>query len=120
MNSGENIEPAPALIAEQILREIYGDDYQGCTINPDQIAAIIERGFQRQQQESSELASLYEKVVEAIDLLSTPPDAAKLTDPAELSRLLSERLDAIHVVTEKTRKTAARFKARLRGEVEDS
>jgi hypothetical protein len=54
---------------------------------------------------------LYDKVVEAIELLSTPPEAGKVTDPAELEKIISERLDAIRTVTTKTRETVARFKS---------
>ncbi len=95
-------------IAEDVLRTIYGDDYKGCTVSPDQIAAIIQSGLQRSQGSEGELMGLYEKVIEAIDLLSKPPEISKVTDPAELRVLLSERLDAIHTVTQKTRDTAAR------------
>jgi hypothetical protein len=103
--------PAPADIAEQILQRIYGDDFAGCNVDPNDVAAIIDVGLKAHQQRSVELLDLYDKVVEAIELLSTPPDPAKVTDPAELSKILSERLDAIRTVTTKTRETVARFKA---------
>src|SRR6266436_4060867 len=94
-------------IAEEILRAIYGDDFKGCTVRLDDIAAIIVAGRSKRQAQSEELLDLYEKLVEALDLLSTPPDIKKITDPNELRALLSERLDAIHTLTSRTMETTA-------------
>ena len=106
-----NVEPKPdklaAFLAEEVLRAIYGDDYKGCNVSPSQIAALIRSGLQQQQAHTQELLSLYEKVVEAVHLLSTPPESGKVTDPAALQALLSERLDKIHVVATKTMQTTA-------------
>jgi hypothetical protein len=104
--------------AEEVLRTIYGDDFAGCTVSLDRIASVIQGGLQQQGNASAELLGLYEKVVEALHLLSTPPDKNKVTDPTELRTLLSERLDAIHALTTKTMQTTAAFKsqsASLRG-----
>ena len=108
MDSSERSKSQAQTIAEEVLRSIYGDDYKGCTVSPDQIAAVILGGLARHQGREGELLELYEKVIEAVDLLSKPPEAGKIADPAELRVLLSERLDAIHTVTQKTRDTAAR------------
>ena len=89
------------------MRTIYGDDYKGCTVSPDQIAAVIQKGLQQRQARTNDLIDLYEKVVEAIDLLSTPPDPKQVTDPDQLRKLLGERLDGIHAVTTKTIQTTA-------------
>src|SRR5437016_14340680 len=97
-------EPA-LLIAEEILRTIYGDDFKGCTISLERVGTIISEGLKLQQSRSQEVLELYEKVVEALHLLSTPPDADKITDPNALRTLLSQRLDAIHEVTSKTMQT---------------
>jgi hypothetical protein len=107
-----HIEPdkLASFLAEEILRTIYGDDYRGCTVRPEQIADVIRKGLQDQQAQTHELVELYEKVVEAVDLLSTPPDATKVTDPEQLRRLLGERLDGIHAVTTKTIQTTALFR----------
>jgi len=106
-----NVEPKPdklaALLAEEVLRAIYGDDYKGCNVSPSQIGALIQSGLQQQQTHTQELLSLYEKVVEAVHLLSTPPENGKVTEPAVLQALLSERLDKIHIVTTKTIQTTA-------------
>jgi hypothetical protein len=99
-------------IAEEILQAIYGDDLKGCTVRPDTVAAIVSRGIQAQAAGAGELIGLYEKVVEAVDLLSTAPDVTKVNDPKELQRLLSERLDAIHVIATKTIDTINRLKKR--------
>ena len=54
---------------------------------------------------------MYEKLVEAIDLLSTPPASDKVPGPYELRSLLGERLDAIHTLAQKTKKTTDSLKA---------
>ena len=94
-------------LAEEVLRTIYGDDYRGCTVSPEQIAVAIQKGLQQRQSQTNDLLELYEKVVEAVDLLSTPPESGKVTDPDQLGRLLGERLDGIHAVTAKTIQTTA-------------
>jgi hypothetical protein len=96
-----------SFLTEEVLKTIYGEDYKGCSVNPDQLAAIIHDGLQRHQAQTDDLLELYEKVVEAVDLLSTPPDVTKVTDPEQLRTLLSERLDGIHAVTTKTIQTTA-------------
>ena len=96
--------------AEEVLRTLYGDDYKGCTVNPDKIAAIIEEGANQRESSLRELLELYDKLVEAIHLLSTPPDGDKVTEPKQLQTLLSERLDAIRALTKKTMETTALVK----------
>jgi hypothetical protein len=96
-----------SLLAEEVLRRIYGDDYHGCTVSPDQIAEVIQKGLKQRQTQVDDLLELYEKVIEAVDLLSTPPDASKVANPDQLRTLLGERLDGIHAVTTKTIQTTA-------------
>jgi hypothetical protein len=100
-------DPIAFVTAEDVLRAIYGDDLKGCAVTLDSIAAIIDRGLQQTAARNGEWLELYEKVVEAMHILSTPPDKAKVTDPAELQGLLTQRLDAIHSVTTKTIQTLA-------------
>ncbi len=95
-------------LAEKILQKIYGDDLTGCPVSLDSIAAII---AQDTRNPSADLLALYEKVVEAVHLLSVPPPAEKVADPKELQSLLTGRLDSIHTVTTKTLDTVARFKS---------
>jgi hypothetical protein len=94
-------------LAERILQRIYGDDFVGCNVDPAEIASMIEPALKGQ----TELLDLYDKVLEAIDLLSTPPETGKIADPAELRSTLTQRLDTIHDVTIKTRQTVAKFNA---------
>jgi hypothetical protein len=107
MSTNAQPDKLASFLAEEILRTIYGDDYQGCKVSPDQIAALIHKQLRQRQAQTDELLELYEKVVEAVDLLSTPPDVTKVTDPNQLRALLSERLDGIHAVTTKTIQTTA-------------
>lgn len=102
--------------AENILRTIYGDDFKGCTVSLEQIAAIIGDSIRQHEAQTQELLELYEKLVEAIHLLSTPPDANKVAAPNELSALLSERLDAIYTLATKTVETTSLVKTQRRGE----
>ena len=99
-------------LAEEVLRTIYGDDYKGCNITPATVAATIQEGLNRVAVQHQDLFSLYEKVVEAIHLLSTPPDVSKVTDANELRNLLGQRLDGIHAITTKTMKTTALVRAK--------
>ena len=94
-------------MAEEVLRVIYGDDYTGCNVSPAAIATVIQNGLQSRDTSQQDLIGLYEKVVEAIHLLSTPPDGSKVTESNELNQLLSQRLDGIHAITSKTIKTTA-------------
>ena len=110
MSNSPGSDSFAAFLAEEILRTIYGDDYQGCTVSPDQVAAVIQKALQKRKSQADDLVELYEKVVEAIDLLSTPPDVSKVTDPEQLRSLLSERLDGIHTVTAKTIQTTGRLR----------
>lgn len=102
-------------VAEEVLRTIYGDDFRGCKVQPDRIAAVITEGLKSERVRTRELIELYEKVVEAIDLLSTPPDGKEMKDPNELRTLLGERLDCIHAVTTRTIKTTAAARGEGRG-----
>jgi hypothetical protein len=107
MSNNAQLDKLASFLAEEILRTIYGDDYRGCTVSPDQISVLIREGLEKYQTKIDDLLELYEKVVEAVDLLSTPPDVTKVNDPDQLRTLLGERLDGIHAVTTKTIQTTA-------------
>jgi len=96
--------------AEEILRTIYGDDFAGCTVSLDQIALIIQAALTRQGSRDQELLELHEKAMEAMQLLSTPPEAAKQLAPGELQALLSDRLDAVRALAGKVLATSKRAK----------
>ena len=100
-------DPQSFIAAEEVLRAIYGDDLKGCPVTLDSIAAVIDKAVKQTAARNGEWLELYEKVVEAVHILTTPPDKTKVTDPAELQRLLTQRLDAIHAVTTKTIQTLA-------------
>jgi hypothetical protein len=106
----EKPDKASLQAAEDVLRTIYGDDFAGCTVSLEKIAEVIADSSQQERAERSELLGLYEKLVEAIHLLSKAPDKSKVSEPAELHKLLSERLDTIHALTTKTIDTTARAK----------
>ena len=93
--------------AEEVLREIFGDDLQGCNVRVERIAAIIEGAHGRETAKLHELVALYEKLVEALNLLSTPPEEAKGMDANELRSLLGDRLDAIQTLTTKAMATTS-------------
>lgn len=107
MSSNEQPEPLAFVTAEEVLRTIYGDDLKGCTVSLDSIAGVIDESLKQTAARNGEWLELYEKVVEAVHLLSTPPDKTKVTEPQELQALLTQRLDAIHAITTKTIETLA-------------
>lgn len=110
MGSESKPDQFAAYLTEEILRLIFGDDYKGCTVSPEQVTALIQENLARERARAEELLDLYEKVVEAVNLLSTPPDPAKVREPQVLTELLTERLDGIHSVTVKTMATTAKVR----------
>jgi hypothetical protein len=112
MSSHAQPEPLAVGTAEEILRTIYGDDLRGCSVSLDSIADIVDHALKQTAARNAEWTELYEKVVEAVHLLSTPPDKTKITDPTTLPPLLTERLDAIHSITSKTIETIAVVKGK--------
>ena len=97
--------------AEEILRRIYGDDLKGCSISLDQVAAPVQEALKLNAAETAELIEVYEKVIEAVHLLASPPQNAQSLDPSQLRSLLSERLDMIRSVTQRTIDTTTKIKA---------
>lgn len=112
MNSHAESDPLAFGAAEEILRVIYGDDLKGCTVSLDTIAAIIDQSLKQTAARNGDWLELYDKIVEAVHLLSTPPDKSKVAEPKELQALLTQRLDAIHSVTTKTIETLAIVKGK--------
>ena len=97
--------------AEEILRLIYGEDFEGCAVSFESVAAVILEAMQWRAAMGKELLELHEKVAEAVDLLSTPPSQSSPDDPGGLLALLGQRLDAIHTITQKLNQTAALIKS---------
>ena len=87
--------------AEEILRLIYGEDLAGCEVNLDNISDVVLSAAREGVKHNREVLELYAKAIEAIRLLSTPPEDAQISDTAELNALLSDRLDMIHALTGK-------------------
>ena len=92
-------------VAEEILRRIYGDDLIGCKVSLDEIVAVVEEGFKQER----ELIEMYEKAIEAVSLLATPPQAQEMPTPEQLRSLLGERLDSIQKLARKVMDTTARL-----------
>jgi hypothetical protein len=97
------------VVAEEILRRIYGDDLIGCKVSLEEIAAIVEEGLKQDKRHQHELAEMYEKAIEAVNWLSTPPQTAEMPSPEQLRSILSERLDAIQKLARKVIDTTARL-----------
>lgn len=92
-------------VAEEILRRIYGDDLIGCKVSLDEVTAVVEEGFKQER----ELIEMYEKAIEAVSLLSAPPQTQEMPTPEQLRSLLGERLDAIQKLARKVMDTTARL-----------
>src|ERR1700733_8797828 len=97
--------------AEEILRLIYGEDFEGCAVSFESVAAVILEAMQWNASLDKELLDLHEKVAEAVDLLSTPPGQNSPDEPGGLLSLLGQRLDAIHTITQKLNHTVALIKS---------
>jgi hypothetical protein len=92
-------------------RLIYGEDFEGCAVSFESVAAVVFEAMQWRASLDKELLELHEKVAEAVDLLSTPPGQQSPEHPGGLLSLLGQRLDAIHTITQKLNQTAALIKA---------
>jgi hypothetical protein len=110
MNPTPESDPVALQLAEDVLRHIYGEDLKGCPVNLESVASIIAKGINQQQRGANELLDLYEKLVEALHLLSNPPETGKISEPAEWQKFLSQRLDSIHALTTKAMETTARVR----------
>ena len=92
---------AARVAAEEILRIIYGDDLEGCTVSLDRITEVISTAMAGQAQFDRAIADLNEKAYEAIRLLSTPPANGPALNADELRSLLGDRLDKIQTLATK-------------------
>jgi gamma-glutamylcysteine synthetase len=102
--------------AEEILRLIYGEDFEGCAVSLESVAAVVMEAMQSKESMDKELLELHEKVAEAVDLLSTPPGQNSPEEPGSLLSLLGQRLDSIHTITQKLNQTAALIKSQAQPE----
>jgi hypothetical protein len=101
MGSDQPVSNTARAAAEEVLRIIYGEDLEGCTVSLDRITEVIAGALATQTQEDRAIADLHEKGYEAIQLLSTPPPDGQTLGPDELRSLLGERLDKIQTLASK-------------------
>ena len=101
MGLDQPVSNTARVAAEEILRIIYGDDLEGCTVSLDRITTVISTAMAGQTQFDRAIAELNEKAYEAIRLLSTPPPDGPSLNPDELRTLLGERLDKIQSLATK-------------------
>ena len=111
MTSDSDQMEAAGRAAEEILQAIYGDDLTGCAVRLETVAAVVFRAMRQAAEIDREMLGLYEKAVEALHLLSTPPVPGTLPAPQDMLALLSDRLDAIRQLTQKLIATNATLKA---------
>lgn len=107
------------LVAEEVLRVIYGDDFAGCPVGLDQIAVIIHDAMEQRAGQDQKFLEVYDQVIGSLHQLSTPPVPEQVPGPEELRAILGERLDAIHAITTKTINTTAMVRAQ-RGETPEN
>ena len=101
MDSDPQVQSVARGAAEEILRIIYGDDLEGCTVSLDRITEIISAAMAAHAQEIRAMAEIYEKGFEVIQLLSTPPANGQALGADELRSLLGDRLDKIQSLASK-------------------
>ncbi len=101
MSSDSQLHDLANAVAEEILRTIYGDDFAGCRVSLESIAAIVYDGFVGRAAADRELLELHAKGQEAIRLLATPPGGWKLRScrAGAARALLSDRLDTIRTLS---------------------
>jgi hypothetical protein len=99
--SDHRMDETARVAAEEILRIIYGDDLEGCTVSLDRITSVISTAMAGQAQFDRAVVELNEKAYEAIRLLSTPPADGPSLNADELRSLLGERLDKIQSLATK-------------------
>jgi hypothetical protein len=105
MNEGLQPSRPSRIAAGEVLRKIYGDDFSGCVVTLDSIANIIDESAGSASEKDRTLIEVLTKVVEALQLLATPPAKDQVGDPEQLVRLLGERLDGIRDLALKTLET---------------
>jgi hypothetical protein len=110
MSSDAQLHDLANAVAEEILRTIFGDDFTGCHVSLESIAAIVYDGLVGRAAADRELLELYEKAHEALRLLATPPVDGHALAPPELQSLLGDRLDAVRHLMDKIIATTATVK----------
>ena len=101
MTSEESRNAKAEAAAQEILRVIYGEDLAGCAVRPERIASIVVQALNQHPLPDAELFDLYEKGLEAVRLLASPPKDGEPIAPEDLPGLLSGRLDTIRDLTQR-------------------
>jgi len=101
MDPSHPTQKAARAAAEEILRIIYGDDLEGCTVSLDRVTEVIANAMTGQAHVDRAIAELNDKAYEAIRLLSTPPANGASLSADELRSLLGDRLDKIQALANK-------------------
>ena len=101
MENDRPIQTTARAAAEDILRIIYGDDLEGCTVSLDRVTAVIAAAIAGHNQFDRAMKDLNAQAYEAIRLLSTPPANGQSLNAEELRSLLGERLDKIQALATK-------------------
>ena len=87
--------------AEEILRLVYGEDLQGCAVSVESIAQVVREAMNTEHETQASLLEAHEASVAAFLALTEPPAAEKVPTPAELQRVLSDRLDRVRHLAQK-------------------
>ncbi|CAN5556045.1 hypothetical protein BH20VER1_BH20VER1_26420 [soil metagenome] len=95
MTADTQLDRGATAAVEEVLRVIYGDDLQGCSVSLESVARVIRSAFEEHATVDAEVAELHAKAFEAVQLLATPPANGSTLSPEDLRSLLSERLDRI-------------------------
>jgi hypothetical protein len=96
MSEPKQTDPIAAMLAEEILRKIFGDDLLGCPVTLQEVADIIQEAQIHTKFQGQELLGLHQKSNEALYFLSCPPPKESISDPSQLLTVLTERLDKIN------------------------
>jgi len=99
MSSTDQPDNLSLFAAEEVLRKIFGDDLKGCHVTLNDVALIIQQALRQRALRDHEVVELYEKLVDALNLLSTPPPVEAVPDADKLKTLLSDRMDKVHTLT---------------------
>ena len=110
MSSEAQLNNLAVIAAEGVLERIYGADLEGCTVSLDSVTEVIRGALDQLDAQDRALLELYEKAIEAIQLLATPPQPGSELTPEALQSLLGERLDTIHTLALKIATTTAGLK----------
>lgn len=120
MTSEESRNATAETAAQEILRVIYGEDLEGCAVRPERIASIVVQALSQHPLPATELFELYEKGMEAVHLLASPPMDGEPIAPEDLPGLLSGRLDTIRNLTERLVEMSRRSRVVDGADLDDS